>query len=189
MGMVSHFLYQLGELRKSSILFKSLCLIVLEFCIIPLLLKENIANNLLILTRYYKMLAPYVLSPVSRLRFVSLVTFSYTSGFIPEKVKHLLQIERHEVEKISHSLIVSVDTDSVHLVVQLVFSVTEILSILQNLTVLQENSRTFVSCGIAKVLLLLLQSDCTDIKLQALLLLWKLSCFLDSNNYCRVLYP
>lgn len=173
-GMVLHFLYQLGELRKNSIQIRA----VKELMLISIGVLNSFAirsdyHRQFLDIKYYMVLTPYALSPLKQLRFASLFTLSYLAGIIPEEHTHLLAIGKAEVERIVQELRLSVRTNEVHLAT-LVFSTAEILVVLRNLVVLHVNATSLIGYNIIGTLGELLKSTDAEIRLCSLLLLWNL---------------
>ena len=176
-GMILHFLYQLGELRKNSTCIhietvKHLMLISIG--VVHSFATRSEYHKQFSDIEYYRVLAPYTLSPLKQLRFASLFTLSYLADIIPEELTHLLAIEKAEVEKTVQELNLSVNTNKVRLGT-LVFSIAEILVVLRNLAVLHKNATALISCNILGTLGELLKSTDVEIRLYSLLLLWSLS--------------
>lgn len=171
-GIIIHFLCQLGELRKNSISIN----IVQELMSISIGVLNNFASfkeyhKQFIDTDYYLIFVPYVKSPLVHLRFPALFTFSYFSRILPEEHNDLLALEPQEVKAIVDSLRLSRYSDEVRLV-DCIFSVTEILIILENLAVLPSNSILLVQNGILEVVGTTVESHITQIKTLSLTLLW-----------------
>ena len=171
-GMIIHFLYQLGELRKNSIRIN----VVQELMSISIGVLNNFASfkeyhKQFIDTDYYLTFVPYIKSPLVDLRYSALFTFSYFSRILPEEHIDLLALESHEAKAIVDSLCLSQCSDEVHLV-HYIFSVTEILTILENLAVLPNNSTLLVQNGIFKVINTTVESEDAQVKTLSLALLW-----------------
>ena len=174
-GMILHFLYQLGELRKNSIHIETVKhLMLISIGVVNSFATRSEYHKQFADIEYYRVLTPYILSPLKQLRFASLFTLSYLADIIPEELTHLLAIEKGEVEKTVQELSLSVNTNEVHLGT-LVFSTAEILVVLRNLAMLHKNATALISCNILKTLGELFTSTDVEIRLYSLLLLWSLS--------------
>ena len=174
-GMVLHFLYQLGELRKNSVHIETVKhLMLISIGVVNSFATRSEYHKQFSDIEYYRVLTPYTLSPLKQLRFASLFTLSYLADIIPEELTHLLAIEKAEVEKIAQELSLSVNTNEVHLGT-LVFSTAEILAVLKNLAVLHKNATALIGCNILGTLGELFKGTDVEIRLYSLLLLWNLS--------------
>ena len=173
-GMILHFFYQLGELRKNS----TQIVVVRE-----LMLKSiGVLNSFVVRCKYHKQfsdidyyntLTPYISSPQKQLRFASLFTLSYLVGIIPQEQIHLLAIDKTEVAMMVQELSLSISTNEIHLS-GLVFSTVEILTVLTNLALLPENGILLICNGILGTINELLKSMDGDIRQKSLHLLWNL---------------
>ena len=171
-GIIIHFLYQLGELRKNSTRIN----IVEELMSISIGVLNNFASfeeyhKQFIDTTYYLVFVPYIKSPLVHLRFTALFTFSYFSRILPGDHIAYLALESHEAKAIIESLCLSQYSDEVHLV-GCIFSVVEILIILKNLAALPSNSILLVQNGIFQVINTTIGSCYTQVKTLSLTLLW-----------------
>ena len=180
-GMVLHFLYQLGELRKNSVHIETVKhLMLISIGVVNSFATRSEYHKQFSDIEYYRVLTPYTLSPLKQLRFASLFTLSYLADIIPEELTHLLAVEKAEVEKIAQELSLSVNTNEVHLGM-LVFSTAEILAVLKNLAVLHKNATALIGCNILGTLGELFKGTDIEIRLYSLLLLWNLS-YLESKG-------
>ena len=172
-GIIIHFLYQLGEMRKNSVSIN--------------IVHELISNSIGVLNNfatykeyhkqfmdvdYYLTFVPYIRSPLVCIRFSALFTFSYFSGILPaEHIDHLA-LEPHEVKTIVESLHLALqNSDDVRLA-GYIFSIPEMLIILENLAVQPGNNLLLVENGIAEVISTALKSCVTAIRSRSLTLLW-----------------
>lgn len=186
-GMILHFFYQLGELRKNTTHIDA----VRELMLISI----GILNSFAIRSKYhsqffdidyYKVFTPYIYSPFKQLRISSLFTFSYLVETIPEEDIHFLAMEQTEVEEIVQELGLSASTNEIHLS-NLVFSTVEVLEALKNLAVLPQNSNLIVSSNVLMILAELYQSMSGEVRQQILLLLLKLSHLMSKSVFKTVL--
>ena len=174
MGMILHFLYQLGELRKNSVHIEAVQ--ELMFNTVGILYNFSTRDQYhkqFLDIEYYKILSPYIYSPLEYLRFAALFAFSHLSNLIPEQENHMLHIEKAEIKGLVHNLKESVDSNAVHLS-RMVFTVTEVLKVLVNLTIVRSNSSFLIEGGIVPAIGVLFKSSSTDVRKHSLLLLWKI---------------
>lgn len=186
-GMILHFFYQLGELRKNTTCIEAVHeLMVNTIGILNSFAMRNKYHNQFFDLDYYKTLTPYIYSPLEELRFSSLFTLSYLIEIIPKELFHLLAIEQAELKTIVQELNLSVATDEIHLS-GFVFSTVEILSLLKNLTMMPENGSLMISCGILGTLIELVKSTIADIRLHSLVLLLNLPHLGNEDTFKAIL--
>lgn len=173
-GMILHFFYQLGELRKNTTHIEAVHELMLNSIgVLNSFAMRNKYHDQFFDLEYYRTLIPYVQSPLNQLRLTSLFTLCYLVDIFPEELFYLLSIEEAEIEKIALELNIAVTTNEIHLS-GLVFSTVEILTLLNNLTVLPENGSLMISHGILGILVKLMKSSTVEIRLRSLVLLLNL---------------
>ena len=172
-GMIIHFLYQLGELRKISI----------KISVVHELISNSIGvlNNFATCKEYHKQFmdidyyltfVPYIRSPLVHIRFSALFTFSYFSGMLPAEHFDYLALEPHEVKTIVESLHLALQNSDEVRLADYIFSISEILIILNNLAIQPGNDQLLVEYGIGEVIGIALKSCVTAIRSHSLTLLW-----------------
>ena len=185
-GMILHFFYQLGELRKNSTNISFVRELMLNTIgVLNSFASSNKYHNQFSDIDYYRVLTPYIYSPLKNLRFASLFTFSSLVDIIPEEDVHFLAIEPAEVEMIVQELRLSNRTDEIHLS-GLVFSTDEVLKALANLAALPENANLMVSSSILAILAELFQNMSGEVRQHVLLLIMKLSHLLNKSTFKAV---
>ena len=178
-GMIVHFLYQLGELRKNSTSISELMLVSIGvlYCF------EEYHKQFQDI-EYYLTFVPYIHSSIVWLRTSSLFSFSYFRIFLHEEEMELLSLEKEEVDEITTIFGKPQCPDEIKFA-GLVFSVTEFLEILGNLVCLPKNSKLFVHCGLIDLLGKLLVIKSERIRLLSLVLLWNVCA--DCNDLMETL--
>ena len=176
-GMVLHFLYQLGELRKNSSEEQIVIdLVSYSIGVLSTFAASDIYHCQFLDIGYLEMLTPYICSPIQKLRYMALFTFSSLVFELPQDFAYLCHLNEDEIKEVFKQLSSICSNQSDVCLADLVFSVTETLTGLVNFTVLPENTVAMLKLGVVGIInnLLLSKAIDTEIRLLCLQLLLKL---------------